>query len=368
MPFLEEAEIRRRLERHTAWHRHELTDGPLMLLTEPADKKAALQLSAKHAPPEDAEALQKWWTDPSLVIPRVEEQLATTNFLGDAYPFHCLNLGPNVLAAYISDSRTVYGPTTIWQEPLIDDWATAPPLALREDSFMWQTRLAMTRASVSAAQGRWLTTLCAFGGALDTTACLRSPEKLCLDLLEQPDEVRRAEAEILKAAIQVYERLLPLAQDRWGGAGDSCASGLWCQDRHLMLYSDFSCMVGPEMFREFCLPILQQMAAALDLATYHLDGPEAIRHLDALLTIPNLRAIQWIPGERLGCAVADSLDLCRRILDGGLGIQLVCWRTEELDLIFDKLDPDRIAIFCAENPEKMIARFDRLRAKRKKPR
>ena len=31
-------------------------------------------------------------------------------------------------------------------------------------------------------------------------------------------------------------------------------------------------------------------------AFYHLDGPGAVVHLDALLEIPHMKAIQWVPG------------------------------------------------------------------------
>jgi hypothetical protein len=55
-------------------------------------------------------------------------------------------------------------------------------------------------------------------------------------------------------------------------------------------------MISPEMFEEFALPRLQKQCQRLDYTVYHLDGPGAIRHLDALLRIPELDAIQWEPG------------------------------------------------------------------------
>jgi hypothetical protein len=366
MPFLEEAEIRRRLERHAAWHLHELTDGPLVQMTDWADPAKAKQVNARHAPPADAEGLQTWWTDTRAVVRRVEEQIEITDFLGDAFPYHSVNLGPGSLAAFMG-CRSVFQPHTVWQEPLIEDWTTAPPLVLHEDSFLWQVTQAITQASVSAAEGRWVTSLADIGGAMDITSYFRTPEKLCLDLLEHPAEVQKAEVAILKAWFQVYDRLEPLVQARWGGT--TTWAGLWYSGRTYMMQCDFSCMIGPPMFRKFVLPILQRQSAALDATVYHLDGPGAIRHLDDLLTIPNLKAVQWIPGDGQSFDVADWLDLYRRVLDSGRGLQMFCRRPEELDLIFDQLDPDRIAIWGGfADPEKSLARLDRLRAKRKKPR
>jgi len=50
------------------------------------------------------------------------------------------------------------------------------------------------------------------------------------------------------------------------------------------------------MFKEFVFPYLQEQCSRLGFTLYHLIGPEAIRHLDQLLKIPELTAIQWVPG------------------------------------------------------------------------
>ena len=44
------------------------------------------------------------------------------------------------------------------------------------------------------------------------------------------------------------------------------------------------------------MPSLQQQCQKLDYTLYHLDGPDAIKHLDALMEIEELDALQWTPG------------------------------------------------------------------------
>ena len=139
MPFLEASELRRRLDRHAAWHRQELADGPLVKVSTWADPAARDRLRQKHRPPaEDYEKLVAWWTEASQVIPRVEEVLGEQVRLGDAYPHYFLNLGPGALAAFMG-CRTVARPDTFWQEALIDDWATAPALRVHEDNLYWRS-------------------------------------------------------------------------------------------------------------------------------------------------------------------------------------------------------------------------------------
>ena len=64
-----------------------------------------------------------------------------------------------------------------------------------------------------------------------------------------------------------------------------------------MLQCDFCYMIGPEMFAKFVLPELRASCKKLTNSFYHLDGPGALPHLDALLDIPELKGIQWVPGD-----------------------------------------------------------------------
>ena len=44
------------------------------------------------------------------------------------------------------------------------------------------------------------------------------------------------------------------------------------------------------------MPSLRLQCQQLDFSLYHLDGPDAIRHLDALMEIEELNALQWTAG------------------------------------------------------------------------
>lgn len=366
MPFLDRPELERRLRRHADWFHGELRDGPLARVSCWPDRATGLALAERCRPPaDDPAALVAWWTDAALVIPRVEERLGTVHHLGDAYPHHFLNLGPGALAAFMG-CRTVPQETTLWQEPLIDDWARAPELRLYDDNLYWRAARELTTAGIAASRGRWVTSFTDIGGSMDVTSYFRGPERLCTDLVEHPDEVRRSEEAMLRAWFQVYQWQYPLLAADSGG---SCGwMGMWYPGRTYPLQCDFSCMISPRMFRDFALPVLRRQADGLDNAIYHLDGPGAIRHLEALCEIPRIRAIQWVPGAGTTHAVADWLDLYRRILDLGRAVLMPCTE-QELDLVFDKLDPDRVAVSIWADDlaagERIVAKIDRLRGARK---
>jgi len=62
---------------------------------------------------------------------------------------------------------------------------------------------------------------------------------------------------------------------------------------------------------------LAHEVGGLDASIYHLDGIDAIRHLEAICSLENLDMIQWVPGA--GQDGKDWSDLRRRIDELGKG-------------------------------------------------
>jgi hypothetical protein len=44
------------------------------------------------------------------------------------------------------------------------------------------------------------------------------------------------------------------------------------------------------------LPGIVRECRFYERSIYHLDGPGALRHLESILSIPELNALQWVPG------------------------------------------------------------------------
>jgi len=55
-------------------------------------------------------------------------------------------------------------------------------------------------------------------------------------------------------------------------------------------------MISDHMFEEVFLPGLVRECQHMARNVYHLDGPQALRYLDLLLEIPEIHAVQWVPG------------------------------------------------------------------------
>jgi len=80
-------------------------------------------------------------------------------------------------------------------------------------------------------------------------------------------------------------------------------------------------MIGNPMFKEFVLETLRTDTHRLTNTIYHLDGIGELNHLDDILSLKNLNAVQWVFGD--GKPPAECwLDVYRRILAAGKQIQI----------------------------------------------
>jgi hypothetical protein len=197
-------------------------------------------------------------------------------------------------------------------------------------------------------KGKFLVGMTDIGGAADTLSYLRTPENLCMDVVEHPDRVHEMEELLNDFWFEVYEELYGIFTRHQQGS--SAWLGVWHPGRTYIPQCDFSCMISSAMFDEFFIPILRKQMAFLDMSIYHLDGPGAIRHLDSILKLPHLRAIQWIQGAG-GGAMIEWLDLMKRIQSAGMGLHLWVKGDEVLPLI-EALSPKGLMFICgADSPE-----------------
>jgi hypothetical protein len=124
----------------------------------------------------------------------------------------------------------------------------------------------------------------------------------------------------------------------------------WSARRYLCVgQNDFSCLLSPEMFREFCFEDNLRTSEASDVNIYHLDGPGAVRHVDMILSLPKVQCIQWIQGAGAP-PPSQWLDLLEHIQAAGRSVQVLYASThggldnlfDELSALCKRLDPNRL--------------------------
>ncbi|MGQ9696787.1 MAG: hypothetical protein ACUVRO_02185 [Armatimonadota bacterium] len=161
------------------------------------------------------------------------------------------------------------------------------------DNFYWRFCLQVFRQVAPWARNRFLQGFPDLIEGLDTLAAMRGIEALLQHLIDRPEWVHFALRRITDLYFRYYDVLYDLIRDEVGGSVFWC----WAPGRTTKLQCDFSAMISPAMFREFMLPVLTEMTERVSYSMYHWDGPGAICHHDALLSIPRLHIIQWTSGS-----------------------------------------------------------------------
>ena len=253
-----------------------------------------------------------------VVIDAEDAHLSTFEFLGDAYPvMDFASFGPGVLAAMLG-STLDNSRGQIWYLPCGDD-VTKLHVKYDPDN-IWVRRIKeLYRAGLQRWEGSVIMTLPDLGGIMDILASLIGTENLIFALVDDPDEVKRALAEIQTAWYAAYDDFAEVLKPQ--GAMTNW-NGILSRETTYIPQCDFSYMLGPDMFEEFVMPTLREDTKRITNTIYHLDGIGALKHLDALLTLDNLKAIQWVYGVDQPGPPA-WLDVYRKVLDAGKQIMII---------------------------------------------
>jgi 5-methyltetrahydrofolate--homocysteine methyltransferase len=299
-----------RLERDwTAWWNGELKR-PLLVLS-----------TRKRIPGVDRETSGVWETltrfAPDAPVDRLldwgQGWLDAMHYYGDAYPNWWPNFGPGIVSAFLG-SRAEYQPRTTWFHPVGVESLAELSVAYDARNVWWQQVQAVTAGAIARWGEQVAIGFTDMGGNLDILASLRGTQNLLLDVLDAPDEVARLVPQITRLWLQYYASLNAMISRAGHG---SCNWGpCWFPTNGYFLQSDFSYMISPAAFARYVLPDLHACCESMDCSIYHLDGKGALKHLDALLSLPKLRAIQWQPGD--GQPRAEGwLEVLQRIRAGG---------------------------------------------------
>jgi hypothetical protein len=273
-------------------------------------------------------------------------------------------VGAGDLAAFLG-AGWHFADDTVWFEPVIEDPEHHPPLKFDPDNGPFRKLLAMTRANVERAAGRYLVGMTDIVENVDILSAMRDPQTLMMDLIERPAWVRRCVEQINQAYFEVFDAFYEVIKDPIGGNAFA-AFNVWGPGKTAKVQCDACAMFSPAMFREFVAPGLTEQCAWLDYSMYHLDGPAAMVHTDELLSIEPLDAIEWTPGAgQPGGGDPCWYDFYRRVKAGGKAVQAIGVRYDEVIPLLDAVGPEGMYIMTgAANEDDAMALVEKVEAYR----
>ena len=313
-PWIEERQLARALARNEAFWQGQLEEYPLMWITVPnakpgpiyrptGERRRTLDQRGLH------HGIHGGGAKPHLLCRRRPARL---------HPW----LGPDQFAGWLG-ADLILKPrehNTSWVVPFIESWDDYPEFRIDPGNRWWRLYLEIVRRSAEAGRGKWITGFPDLHTGIDALSAMRGPERLLLDLHDHPAAIHRAMRQMTDLWKYVVDTVWSIIGPT--GQGTSQWTLGWSAERFLCIgQMDFTCMISPEMYREFCLQDMLDCCDHVDYSLYHLDGPGAVPHLPQLYAAEKLNSIQWIPGAGAP-PLSQWTGLLRQMQDAGKSVQV----------------------------------------------
>lgn len=329
------------MARIEAWFRHERTDRPPVRFG-----LHNAEYNATHEGSGRWQTLKERWFDAEYQVDSFIASLHGRTFHGETFPIFAPNLGPNVYAAYFG-AELDYGEVTSWIRHCLHEWSDLDRLVFDRENPYFRKIEELTDVALAKCQGRFLVGYTDLHGSLDCVADWRNPQDLCLDLVDEPEEVKRAVALADRHFLEVFDHY----DTRLKQHGQCSVNwmGIPSHGKMHVPSCDFTALVSAEAFDEFYLPSMQREIRHMSHNVFHLDGKGMLRHLDRILVQPEIQAIQWVQGVGDDLPILQWLPVIKKIQAAGKGV-VVDLQLDELEPFIAAMQPEGLYL-CLAAPE-----------------
>ena len=306
-------------------------------------------------------SLKARWMDTEFIVNDYVDRLENKPLLAETFPVFTPNLGPNWYAGCFG-APIEFGEVTSWALEIIDDYDEwLPKLKFDWDCELFKKMEELTEYALSVCKGKFIVGYTDLHPGMDCAAALRGTENMLYDLVDQPENV---------------EKLVKLCEAPFFGVYDYFDAKLKAQGMPSVTWlevpsfgtlhipsADFSAMISAGHFNSLVFPSLEEECKHFTQNIFHLDGKGVANHTDSILALPNVQAIQWVPGAGNGEPIMQWVPYLKRLLSAGKSV-IIDLKPSELESFigaFDKPDGIMLCIpsFDTEEQKEIIKRVER---------
>ena len=280
-------------------------------------------------------------SDFESLLMRFDEYLETHCFLGEAMPGFRPGFGPDQVAGFLGAPIVISEDSEItsWSEKIVDDWKSFLPLEIKADNVCWQSMKKYHKIAQKHLEGKALLYDIDMHTNIDGLEGLRGAQKLLFDIIDTPDLVHEAMSQMRKLYSKIYNEFYAYGNKEQ--LGTTCGLHLYSRKKYNRIQADFICLLSPDMFREFVLPAIEEEAQFLDHSCFHLDGEDALKHIDDILAIKEIDSIQWVPGAGKKTQFQWP-EILHKIQDAGKSIHIFDSSIEEIKIHHNEYKPQLV--------------------------
>jgi hypothetical protein len=319
-------------ERFTAWWAHRSTGRPMMNLW--ASRGKPLH---QHIEVEDFASDGERYLSASKIVNMSINEIAMFEPLAEAMPSISLNLGAGSMSLYLG-CEPEFRQESVWFKHCLKDYEGEGIFVFDQENKWLMRHLDLYRqAKALLVNTDILLDVPDIVENLDIISAMRGPQQACYDMYDFPDALKKAIWKINDIYKPCYNAFHEICRGE-DASSSYTAFNIWGHGRTAKVQCDHSAMISPSQFRDFVLEPLRNQCRWLDNSMYHLDGPECLCHVKALMEIDELNALQWTPGDgkpQPGEECWDDLYRQVKVAGKGLWVSLMGYTPE---VAVDKAD------------------------------
>jgi len=344
------------MQRVYAWYANEIIDRPPVRFMA---HNAFLEAAREDIAGLSRQGKEAYWFDVELQVDLYLKSIAGRRFHAETFPVYFPNLGPDVYAAFYG-AQLIFGEVTSWSVPLLQYWAQMDDLHLDMDNIYFRKIEELTLHALERCPGKFLVGYTDLHPGLDCAAAWRDPQQLCLDMIDHPEQVER----LVELAIQDFERVYDHFDNLLKAAGQLSVSwmGIPSYGRMHIPSCDCATLISPAFFGKFALPILRREVKTMTHNIFHVDGKGLARHLNAILSVPEVHAVQWVQGVGDDYPIMQWVSFIKELQLKGVPV-IVDLALSDLDDFINVMDPHGLFLWLAtQDEEEELAILKRIEA------
>jgi hypothetical protein len=330
------------INRIYAWYNQEIIDRP------------PIRFSAHNAEYTISPHLKKsWptlkdrWFDAEYQVDYFIDSIKDRKFYAETFPVFWPNLGPEVYTAF-HGSELQYQEVTSYSIPMVKNWEDISLINFDKNNPYFKKIEELTKLALDRCEGSFMVGYTDLHPGMDCAAAWRDPQQLCIDILLNPEEVKR----LIKKANMHFREVFDFFDKMLKTRNQLSVTwmGIPSFGKMHIPSCDFSAMISTEHYLEFAHPITVEEVKPMDHNVYHLDGKGVARHIDHILEIKEINAIQWVQGMGNDTPIMQWVPFIKKIQKAGKSLVLDI-QLNELDDFIAAIHPEGIMLCIAADED-----------------
>lgn len=330
------------MKRIYAWYQGEIVDrAPVRFSSHNAEYNVVENKSSRW------KTLKDKWFDEEYILEKYLKSIENKKFLGETFPIYWPNLGPNIYACFYG-CPVEFGEVTSWSNHTIESFDDFKNINLDMNNEYFKKIDSMTKLALENSKGKYIVGYTDLHPGMDFIAAWMGTENLCMGFYDEPQKLKEATNISVRDFQFVYNHFNTILKNH--NQPSVTWMGIPSYGKMHIPSCDFSALVSTKIFEEYCLPILKEEIKDMDHNIFHLDGKGVARHLDKILEVDEIQAIQWVQGPGEDTTILQWLPLIKKIQAAGKSV-VVDLSKDELEEFIGNIRPEGLLLCIASDSE-----------------